>query len=109
MPIMFASIFITDTLLWTLRICPVVSFYPLSNTPGNVVSGNQNYANEILTGASGHDLQSVDRMSTNLLSRYLQISKRENRQFGNVVPNSFHFYKRLITKLHGKASCQLLF
>ena len=45
-------------------------------TPGNVVRGNQNYANEILTGASGHELQSVDRMSTNLLSRYLQISKR---------------------------------
>ena len=49
--------------------------------PGNVVKGNQNYANEILTGASGHELQSVGRMSTNLLSRYLQISKRENRQF----------------------------
>ena len=56
-------------------------------TPCNVVRGNQNYANEILTGASGHELQSVDRMSTNLLSRYLQFSKRENRQFGNVVPN----------------------
>ena len=35
--------------------------------PGNVVRGNQNYANEILTGASGYDLQSVDRMSPNLL------------------------------------------
>ena len=34
-------------------------------TPGNV-RGNQNYANEILTGASGHELQSDDRMSTNL-------------------------------------------
>ena len=76
--------------------------------PSNVVRGNQNYANEILTGASGHELQSVDRMSTNLLSRYLQISRRENRQFGNVVPNSSHFYSRLITKLHGKTSCQLL-
>ena len=76
--------------------------------PGNVVRGNQNYANEILTGASGHELQSVDRMSTNLLSCYLQISKRENRQFGNVVPNSFHFYIRLITKLHRKTIGQLL-
>ena len=76
--------------------------------PGNVVRGNQNYANEILMEASSQELQSVDRMSTNLLSRYLQISKRENRQFGNVVPNSFHFYTRLITKLQGKTSCQLL-
>ena len=76
--------------------------------PGNVIRGNQNYANEILTGASGHELQSVDRMSTNLLSHHLQISSRENRQFGNVVPNSFYFYTRLITKLHGKTSCQLL-
>ena len=39
-------------------------------TPGNVVRGNQNYANEILTGASGHELQSVDRMSTNLHASY---------------------------------------
>ena len=76
--------------------------------PGNVIRGNQNYANEILKGASCHELQSVDRMSTNLLSHYLQISKRENRQFGNVVPNSFHFYTRLITKLQGKTGCQLL-
>ena len=29
-------------------------------TPGNIVWGNQNYANEILTGASSHELQSVD-------------------------------------------------
>ena len=43
--------------------------------------------------------QSVDRRSTNLLS------KREYRQFGNVVPNRFHFYTRLITKLHGKTKC----
>ena len=35
--------------------------------PGNVVRGNQNYANEIPTGASGYDLQSVDRMSPDLL------------------------------------------
>ena len=56
--------------------------------PGNVVRGIQNYANEILTG---HELQSVDRMSTNLLSHYLHFSKRENRQSGNVVPNSFLF------------------
>ena len=34
--------------------------------PGNVVRGNQNNANEILTGAPGHDL-SVDRMSPHLL------------------------------------------
>ena len=34
--------------------------------------------------ASGHELQSIDSMSTNLLSRYLQISKRKNQQFGNV-------------------------
>ena len=85
-----------------------VSFPHASITPGNVVRGNQNYANEILTGASGHELQSVDILSTNLLSRYLQISKRENQQFGNVVPNNFHFYTRLIRKLHGKTSCQLL-
>ena len=77
-------------------------------TPGNVVRGNQTYAKENLAGASGHELQSVDRISTNLLARYLQISKRKNRQFGNVVPNIFHFYTRLITKLHGKTSCQLL-
>ena len=67
-------------------------------TPGNDIRGNQNYANEILTGASGHELQSVDRMPTNLLSHYWQISKRENRQFVNVVPNSFHFYTSLIKK-----------
>ena len=35
------------------------------DTPGNVVRGNQNYANEVLAGASGHELQTVDRMSTN--------------------------------------------
>ena len=64
------------------------------NTPDNVVRGNQNYANKIL-----HELQTVDRMSTNLLSRYLLISKRENSQLGNVALNSFHFYTRLIVKL----------
>ena len=68
-------------------------------TPDNVVRGNQNYANGLLTGASGHELQTVDRMSTNLLSRYLLIFKRENRQLGNVVLNSFHFYTRLIIKI----------
>ena len=73
-------------------------------TPGNVVRLNPNYANEILTGASGNELQSVDRMSTNLLSLYLEISKRKNRQFGNVIPKSFYFYTRLITKLHEKTS-----
>ena len=77
------------------------------NTPGNVVRGNQNYANEILAGASGHELMTLDRMSTNLLSHYLLISKRKNRQLGNVVLNSFHFYTRLIIKL-AKSSCQLL-
>ena len=75
--------------------------------PGNVVRGNQNYANEILMGASGHELQTLDRMSTNLLSRYLLSSKRGNRQLGNVVLNSFHFYTRLI-KIRGKSSYQLL-
>ena len=74
----------------------------------NVVRGNQNYTNEILKGASGHELQTIDRMSTNLLSRYLLISKRENMQLGNLVLNSFHFYTRLIIKNHGKSSCQLL-
>ena len=43
-----------------------------------------------------------------MLSHYLQISKRENWHFGNVVPSSFHFYTRLITQLHGKTSYQLL-
>ena len=42
--------------------------------PGNVVRGNQNYANEILKGAAGHELQTVNRISTNLLSCYLLIS-----------------------------------
>ena len=51
-----------------------IIIHALLGTSGNVVRGNQNYANEILTGDSGHELQSVDRMSTNLLSRYLQIS-----------------------------------
>ena len=78
-------------------------------TPGNVESGNQNYTNEILMGASGHKLQSIDRMSTNLvITLFFQISKRESWQFGNVVPNSFHFYTRLITKLQGKTCCQHL-
>ena len=75
---------------------------------GNVVRGNQTYAIEILTRASGHELQTVDRMSTNLLPCYLLISKRENRQLGNVVLNSFHFYTRLAIKIRGKSSCQLL-
>ena len=44
--------------------------------PGNVVRGKQNYANEILQEASGQELQFVERISTNLLSRYLQTSKR---------------------------------
>ena len=77
-------------------------------TPCNVGMGNQNYANEILTGASGHELQTVDRMTTNLLSRYIVISKRESRQLGNVVLISFHFYTRVIIKNRGKSSCQLL-
>ena len=77
-------------------------------TPGNVVRGNQNYANESFTGASGHELQSVGRMLTNQFSHYLLISKRENRQFGNMVPHSFHFYTRLITKIQGKPSFQPL-
>ena len=33
------------------------------NTPGNVVRGNKNYAMKILTGASGHELQTIDRKS----------------------------------------------
>ena len=63
---------------------------------------------------SRHDWKIVDwdvkpqHNQPNLLSHHLQISKRENRQFGNVVPNSFHFYTRLITKLHGKTSCRLI-
>ena len=91
-----------------LRFLSEIKIDITSGTSGNVVRGSQNYAYEIFTGASGHELQSVDRMSTNLLSCYLQISKRENGQFCNVVPNSFHFYTRLITKLHSKTSCQLL-
>ena len=71
-------------------------------TPGNVVRGNQNYANEILTGASGHELQTVDRMSIILLPRYLLISKREKKQLGNVVLNSFHFCTRLVIEIRGK-------
>ena len=55
---------------------PIDPWLPI-NTPGYVVRGNQNYANKIFTGASGHELQTVGRMSTNLLSRYLLISKRE--------------------------------
>ena len=60
-----------------------------NDTPGNVVRVNQNYANEILTEASGHELQTVDRMSTNILLRYLLISKRENRQLGKVFSIAF--------------------
>ena len=63
-------------------------------TPGNVVSGSQSHANEILTAASGHVLHAVHRKSTNLLSWYLLCSQRENRHLGNVVLNSFHFYTR---------------
>ena len=70
--------------------------------PGNDVRSSQSYANEILTSASGHDLQAVHRISTNVLSCYLLISQRENRQFGNVVMNSFHFYTRLNTSSRGK-------
>ena len=47
------------------------------NTAGNVVRGNQNYSNEILTGASGHELQTVDRMSTNLLSPFTNFEERK--------------------------------
>ena len=76
-----------------------VKYYRLKScccflTPGNVVRGSQSYANEILTAASEHDLQAVHRMSTNLLSWYLLRSQRENRHFGNVFLNSFHFYTR---------------
>ena len=106
--------FSCDLMTYTYELCEAqqhISLYMFAQnkgicicifTPSNVVRGNQNYANEIPTGAYGHGLQSVDRMSTNLLSRYLQNSKSEIRQFGNVVPNCFHFYTRLITKLHGK-------
>ena len=51
---------------WTLHFATI--------TPGYIVRGNQNYADKILTGASSHELQTIDRMSTNLLSRYLLIS-----------------------------------
>ena len=48
----------------------------LSHTPGNFGRNNQNDANGILTGASGYDLQTVDRMSTNLLGlkKYICVS-----------------------------------
>ena len=75
--------------------------------PGNVIRCNKNYANEILVGSSGHGLQTVNRLSTNLLSCYLLISKRQNRHLGNAVLNRFHFYTRLIIKICGKSSCQL--
>ena len=58
--------------------------YGSSVTPCNVVRDNRNYANEILMGASGHKLQTIDRLSTNLLSHCLLISERENRQLGSV-------------------------
>ena len=61
--------------------------------PSNVVRGNQNYANEILMRASGQELQTADRMSTNLLSRYLLISMRENRQLTDVVLKFSFLYK----------------
>ena len=48
-----------------------LSIHRPMGTLGNVVRGSQNYANGILTGTSGHELQTVDRLSTNLLSRYL--------------------------------------
>ena len=96
--------FIADepVILTILSVFPSGALFSFNTflTPGNVARGNQNYDNEIITRASGHELQSVDRMSRNLSSRYLQISRRENRYFGNVVPNSFHFYTRLVTKLH---------
>ena len=38
----------------------------LQYTPGNVKRGDQSYANEILTRASGQELLAVHRMSTNL-------------------------------------------
>ena len=79
------------------------------NTPGNVVSDNQNYANKILTGASGHELHTVDRMSTNLLSRYFLISKRDNRQLGNVAVNRFYFYTRLIIKFQKNQAVSFVF
>ena len=66
--------------------------------PGNIVLGNQSYANKSLTCAAGHDLQADRRVSTNLLSCYLIISQRENMQLGNVVLYSFHFYTRLNRK-----------
>ena len=40
------------------------------STPGNVIRGNQNYANEILTGASGNELQSVDRSVITLFTNF---------------------------------------
>ena len=74
--------------------------------PGNVVRDKQNYAKEILTGASGLELQFVDRMSTNLLKRYLQISKRENRHCGSQyfsvlykTDNKISWKNKLSTKL----------
>ena len=33
-----------------------VKFSPRLTTSGNVIRGNQNYANEILKGTSGHEL-----------------------------------------------------
>ena len=38
--------------------------------PGNVVRGNKTYANEIFTGASGHELQTVDKSIITLFTNF---------------------------------------
>ena len=58
--------------------------------PGNVVMGSHSYANEILTGASGHDIRAVHRMSTNVLSCYLLISERKS-EIGQCGSEQFSF------------------
>ena len=52
-------------------------------TSGNVVRANQSYANEILTGASSHELQNVNKF---IIKLFTIISRREstNGQCGSV-------------------------
>ena len=76
------------------------------NTPGNVVRGSQSYVNRM--GASDYCLQTVHRMSTNVLTCYSLSTQKENRQLGNVVLNTFHFYTKLNRNSRGKTSGQRL-
>ena len=46
-------------------------------TPGNVLRGNQSYANEFLTGASGHELLAIYNVNKSIIKLFTNLKEGE--------------------------------